>query len=383
MKKSLWAIAALGTFAASAHAQSSATLYGIIDAGLVYTTNVNGGKQYQLASSNEQGTRWGMRLIEDLGGGLSTIAVIENSFNVVNGKMTAGNLFGGQSFVGLSSSRLGTVMLGRQYTSVTDYTSLLAVSTQWATYYGDHPGDLDNMNNTNRINNAIKYASPNFGGLTFGGAFSLGGIAGDFNRNQIWSLGAAYSNGPFSAGVAFLHVEDPNFSFFGNNAASSTMASNMSVSTVYSGYASAKTQQIFSSGIAYAIGRATIGATYSNTSFKDLGAEPGLNPSNYSGSAYFHNVEASFKFQVTPTLLAGVAYNYTKGYGVNDVRYNQASLGLDYFLSKRTDVYLVGNYQHASGTDSTGQSARADIAGLSPSSTANQLSTVAGIRHKF
>ncbi len=96
MKKSLWAMAAFGAFAVEAHAQNSATLYGIIDAGVVYTSNVNGSKQYQLASSNQQGTRWGMRIIENLGGGLSALAVIENSFNVVNGKMTAGNLFGGQ-----------------------------------------------------------------------------------------------------------------------------------------------------------------------------------------------------------------------------------------------------------------------------------------------
>jgi predicted porin len=157
----------------------------------------------------------------------------------------------------------------------------------------------------------------------------------------------------------------------------------MTTSTVFSGYASAKTQNIFTSGVAYAIGKATLGATYSNTSFKDLGSQPGLNPSGYSGSAFFHNVEASFKYQFTPAFLAGIAYDYTKGYGVNDARYNQVSLGTDYFLSKRTDVYLVGNYQHASGVDSTGQSARANLAGLSPSSSNNQLSVVAGIRHKF
>ncbi len=130
------------------------------------------------------------------------------------------------------------------------------MSTQWATYYGDHPGDLDNMNNTNRINNAIKYASPNLRRPDLRRRVrGLGGVAGDFNRNQIWSFGTAYSNGPLSAGIAFLHIEDPNFSFFGNNAASSTTASNMSISTVYSGYASARTQEIFSSGIAYAIGQ--------------------------------------------------------------------------------------------------------------------------------
>jgi predicted porin len=58
-------------------------------------------------------------------------------------------------------------------------------------------------------------------------------------------------------------------------------------------------------------------------------------------------------------------------------------LGADYFLSKRTDVYIDGIYQHASGTDSTNQTAVANINGLSPSSTSNQVAAVVGIRHKF
>ncbi|MCA3931724.1 MAG: porin, partial [Burkholderia sp.] len=63
------------------------------------------------------------------------------------------------------------------------------------------------------------------------------------------------------------------------------------------------------------------------------------------------------------------------------------SLGVDYFLSKRTDVYAIGVYQHASGNvlDANGNviQATAAINGLAGSSTANQVAARVGIRHKF
>ncbi|MDR5758182.1 porin [Caballeronia sp. LZ035] len=387
MKKSLLALAALGVFAGAAHAQSSVTLYGIIDAGFVYTNNAAGQKQYQMSSGNLQGSRWGLRGTEDLGGGLKAIFVLENGFNVFNGRLGQGGAeFGRQAYVGLGSTQFGTVTLGRQYDSVVDYTGAFEVGSQWASYFGAHPGDLDNLNNSNRVNNAVKYTSANYAGFTFGGLYSLGGNAGQFNRNQIWSVGAGYAQGPLQLGAGYLNVKDPNYSFFGNTPSSSTTASNMAASRVYSGFASAKTQQVISAGGAYTFGAATVGATYSNTQFKDVASEAGtgLNPAGYTGgSGKFHNAEINFKYQLTPALLLGVAYDYTKGYGLGDAKYHQAMLGADYFLSKRTDVYLDGVYQHASGTDSTGRSAVASINGLSPSSTTNQLAAVVGIRHKF
>jgi len=304
--------------------------------------------------------------------------------NVVNGRLgQGGDEFGRQAYVGVSSKQLGMVALGRQYDSVVDYTGIFEVGAQWASYYGSHPGDLDNMLNTNRVNNAVKYASNDYAGLKFGGLYSLGGVAGQFNRNQIWSIGAGYQRGPIQLGAAYLNVKDPNFSFFGNNATSSTTASNMSGSRIYSGYASAGTQQVISAGGAYTFGAATLGATYSNTQFKDLGSEAGLNPLGYSGAAKFHNAEISFKYLLTPAFLLGAAYDYTKGYGVNDAKYHQAMLGADYFLSKRTDLYIAGVYQHALGTDSTNRPAVANISLFSPSSTSNQIAATVGIRHKF
>jgi predicted porin len=389
MKKSLLALATLGAFAGAAHAQSSVTLYGIVDAGLQFVNNSAGHHLYQATSGNVQGSRWGLRGTEDLGGGLKAIFVLENGFNIYSGKLgQGGDEFGRQAYVGLTS-QYGTVTLGRQYDSVVDYVDPLEVASQWATFYAAHAGDIDDMNNTNHMNNSIKYASNNYNGLTFGGAYSLGGTAGDFNRNQIWTGGVGYAQGPITLGAAYLNIKNPNYSFWGNNSTSNTATtatgSNNMTNHIFSGYASAKTQQVIAAGGAYTFGAATVGATYSNTQFKDLGETAGinLNPEGYTGTAKFHNAEVNFKYQLTPALLLGAAYDYTKAYDKNDAKYHQFVLGTDYFLSKRTDVYADAVYMHASGTDSTGHAAVANINGLSPSSTSNQVTALVGIRHKF
>ncbi|WP_158935904.1 porin [Burkholderia sp. S171] len=383
MKKSLLALAALGTFAGAAHAQSSVTLYGIVDAGFVYNNNSAGNKLYSTSAGNLQGDRWGLRGTEDLGGGLKALFVLENGFNAFTGKLNqGGDEFGRQAYVGLSS-QYGTVTLGRQYDSVVDYTGALEVGSQWASFYAAHPGDLDNMNNSNRVNNSIKYASTNYSGITFGGLYSLGGVAGQFNRNQIFSAGLGYAQGPLVLGAGYFNVKNPNYSFFGNNSSSSATASNMTGSQVYSGFATAKTQQVISAAGAYTFGPATVGATYSNTQFKDLGQTAVAGARAVTGDAKFHNAELNFKYQLTPALLLGAAYDYTKGYSVANEKIHQGMLGVDYFLSKRTDLYADGIYQHASGTNSLNGTATAQINGLSASSTANQVAAVVGIRHKF
>lgn len=365
------------------HAQNSVTLYGVADNGLVYANNAGGHSQLQMNSGNIMGSRWGLRGIENLGNGLSAVFVLENGFSLANGKFGQGNdEFGRQAYVGLSHAQAGSLTLGRQYDSIVDFTGPFESGTQWATSFGAHPGDLDNMANTNRTNNSIKYTSGTIAGFTFGGMYSLGGVAGDIHRNQIWSVGTRWSSGPLSVGAAYANVSDPNFSYFGNNAASSTMASNIT-SRVLSGYASASRQQIFAAVGAYTLGASTFGLTYSNTAFQNVGADSVGTTVAARGDARFHNAEANYKYQITAALLAGAAYDFTDGYGIHHVRYQQAAAGLDYFLSKRTDVYVTGVYQHASGTDSTGRPAVANITLLSPSSTASQVAAIAGLRVKF
>jgi predicted porin len=91
----------------------------------------------------------------------------------------------------------------------------------------------------------------------------------------------------------------------------------------------------------------------------------------------------NFRYLLTPSVLLAAAYDYTKGYGVNDVTYQQGDIGARYYLSKRTQLYVIGLYQHASGVDSSGKQAVANINGLSASSTSNQVAALVGITHRF
>lgn len=193
MKKTIALCAAVGCVSGTAHAQSSVQLYGILDEGVNYVSNASGHHLYNMASGVLNGSRWGLRVKEDLGGGYGVVAVMENGFDVNTGKLGQGGLeFGRQVYVGLSGP-YGVVTLGRQYDSVVDSVGLLEAGDQWGGYLAAHPSDNDNFNNTNRVNNAIKYTSPVFHGVTATALYSLGGVPGRTGRNQIWSAGASYT----------------------------------------------------------------------------------------------------------------------------------------------------------------------------------------------
>jgi predicted porin len=368
-------------------------LYGILDEGINYVSNASGNHQYAMASGVLNGSRWGLRIKEDLGAGYGVVAVMENGFDVNTGKLGQGGLgFGRQVYVGLSSP-YGTMTLGRQYDSVVDSLGLFEAGDQWGGYLAAHPSDNDNFNNTNRVNNAIKYTSPVFHGLTATALYSLGGVPGRTGRNQIWSAGASYTNGPLALAAGYLNVRNPNTSFYGSGGTvaatvNEVPGSNFGASPVISGYASAHTLQVIGTGAAYTIGAFTVGATYSNTQFRGLGdTTTGPVPAGgIAGTAKFNNAELNLKYQITPAFLVGAAYVYTKNSGAdgqNGAHYNQASFGADYFLSKRTDVYFVGTYQRASGRDSTGHIAVASINQLTPSTSNHQTALRIAIRHRF
>jgi len=105
MKKTLLVGALTGVFATMAHAQSSVTLYGLIDAGITYTNNQRGHSNWQETSGSVNGSRWGLRGAEDLGGGLKAIFTLENGFNINNGTLgQQSRMFGRQAYVGLSAA---------------------------------------------------------------------------------------------------------------------------------------------------------------------------------------------------------------------------------------------------------------------------------------
>lgn len=384
MKKSLLALGVLGAFAGAAHAQSSVTLYGIIDAGLTYTSKTGGAlngsgtasKNFAFSNGNLQGSRWGLNGAEDLGGGLKAIFVLENDFNLGNGTLGQGSReFGRQAYVGLSSATAGTLTIGRQYDSVVDFVGPFAVGSQWGTFAGAHPFDNDNLNNSFRVNNTVKYTSINYAGFSAGGMYGFSnsannGTAGSgFANNRAYSFGAGYANGPLSFGAGYLYIASP-----GTNTSGVLTAGDVNTPMNLGGAAVSDKAWIGAAGLSYAFGPATVGLVYGHSSYTYVGG----------GSWKFDNIELNGKYMLTPALQLGAAVTYTwstlNNAGTNvSPKYTQATIGTDYFLSKRTDLYLVGLYQHANNDAPGG----ASMNGLGFSNGTNQFAVTSGIRHKF
>src|ERR1700676_4646564 len=120
MKKNGLLVCMLVFASSTAFAQSSVTLYGIIDTGVEYVShaNANGDRVIRMPGiTGEYPSRWGLRGREDLGGGYAAQFVLESGFNVRAGDLgQGGRLFGRQAWPGLNGP-YGTLMFGRQYTA--------------------------------------------------------------------------------------------------------------------------------------------------------------------------------------------------------------------------------------------------------------------------
>jgi predicted porin len=389
MKNQLISLAILSTISGVSYAQSSVTLYGLIDEGFEAASNTaipgshSGGRLFRLDSTfGLNSSRWGLRGTEDLGGGLHATFVLESGFELNNGRLQQGGAeFGRQAFVGLASDRFGTVTLGRQYDSVVDYIGHFEFGDSTVgTLHAAHPADLDNINDTRRTNNAIKFHSVNYSGLSFEGLYSFGGVPGSVSTNSEFSLAAGYTGASFDLGVAYLNAKNPAASLFGSNPTDTPASNGLTGTPILSGYATANSYQVVAAGGAYTFGGWRFGSTYSNIRFGGVKALE-------QATAAFNDAEVSVQYQITPLLRAGVAYNYLHGSQVNGTvggsTYDQFSAGTDYTLSPRTDVYLAALYQTAHGRDSTGNGAVANLNGLSPSSNRYQSLVRVGMRHRF
>jgi predicted porin len=362
-----------------AQAQSSVTIYGVMDEGLVYTNNQGGHSNTQLVTGQTNGSRFGFSGVEDLGGDLKAVFVLENGFNMATGTMAQhGRLFGRQAFVGLQSSQFGTITLGRQYDPTFEYIGTSSAAILWG-WLGTHPGDFDNLFATIRVDNSIKYMSPAYEGLKFEGLFAPGGVAGSFEQNRIYSVGMHYENGPFSLAASFLNVHNPAISAYdGTTDSGDPKFVSPTTSPQYSGYSSAQALRVIGAAGTYTVGPAKFGIVYTNTRFENVSP---FGPTPFTGgTAVFQSLEGNLKYQLTPFMYTGISYDYTMA---ETAHYGQLNIGADYFLSKRTDLNLVGVWQHAAGKDSTGKSAVAGISSLAASSTPNQIAVKLSLRHSF
>lgn len=360
-------------------AQGSVTLYGVVDDSFSYTNNQAGSHNYQLVSGGRGSSKWGFRTVEELGGGLNAVAVLENGFDVNTGKLgNGGRLFGRQAYVALNDP-FGSLRLGRQYDLVADSLMPLASSLKFGGVLTTRAGDVDNVWGDYQLSNVIKYYSPDFAGFKLGALFSLGGVAGSFSQGRGEGLSLTYAGGPVTASAALSRINNPATSLYDATTipqAGATFA-NPITNPTFSGYVSAKTLQIAGGGLNYAVGNAVIGVLYTNTRFDDAVA---TSSTPFSGTATFNSIEANATYRITPTVLVGAAYNYTKA---EDAKYGQVNVGAEYDLSKRTMVYAIAAWEHAVGTDSTGKPAVAAMAFVTPSSTSNQVVVRVGMRQAF
>ncbi|WP_179402137.1 porin [Burkholderia guangdongensis] len=363
MNKTLIVAAVAASFATVAHAQSSVTLYGVVDAGITYKSNVASKSLWSMGSGVDQ-SRFGLRGSEDLGGGLKAIFTLESGFGIGNGKLANdGGMFNRQAFVGLSSN-YGTVTLGRQYDSTQDYLAPLSATGTWGGTYFAHPLNNDNLNTNGgyAANNTVKFASANYAGLQFGGTYSFSNSQ-QFANNRAYSAGVSYEFQGLRIGGSYAQANNPG--------ATATGAID-SLST-------AGRLRVYGAGASYAFGPAQVGAVWTQSRLD--------NQANGANALHANNYEVNAKYNLTPALGLGAAYTYTNAsQGGDSAHWNQFGLQADYALSKRTDVYAQAVYQRASKNNPLGASVydgSGDFNTVNASSSINQTAATVGLRHRF
>ena len=218
MKKTLLAAALLAGFAGAASAQSSVTLYGVVDGGLRYQqvsrNNLDGTNNFGVAYGQQSGNRFGMKGVESLGNGNNAIFMIESGFDLGNGtSQQGGRLFGRQSWVGVQNDAWGEVRLGRMLSLTTDYL-VNAVDPFGAGFGQLNMGNAFTSGNTLRLDNVLMYKTPTMSGFQAGlgysfatGLSSNGGTTGygfeSSNNTRQLTAGLKYANGPIYAAASY------------------------------------------------------------------------------------------------------------------------------------------------------------------------------------
>ena len=232
MKKSLIALACASAFAGSANAQSLTT-YGIVDMGFV---GENGTASVQkLTSGVQSGTRLGFRGTEDLGNKMKALFVLETGIAADAGGFNQGAGFARQSFVGLQSDA-GTLTLGRQYTPF--FLALNAVADPFASGLAGNAQNLIPSSGI-RMNNAVKYASPTFSGVSGEVAYGFGESTTGSDRtgkNVGGSIG--FTDGTLNVRLAYHKANDATVATSNLNDTSTILAINykFEVAKVFAAY---------------------------------------------------------------------------------------------------------------------------------------------------
>lgn len=342
MKKSLIALAAVAASGA-AFAQSSVTVYGVVDTSIAYVkgaVSVSG-----MLNSGNATSRLGFRGVEDLGNGLKANFVLEGEVKPDDGSADGMN-FKRQSTIGLSGN-FGEVRLGRaltaSYNAVSRYDMFGTVGLgSTLAWNGTQTGYQ------NRSNNMISYISPKFSGFGVGIDYGFGEQT-ENKTNRYAGIGATYDNGPLSLGLGFDKA---------NNSLGAA------------GFAT-EDQTTWQLGGSYDLTVVKLAAFYKETKFKTVatGDSDKLKTWNLGVSA-----------PVGAAGLVKASYNH---YKVSDSseKAQQFSLGYVHNLSKRTALY--GTYAFLKNKDGADLTLNGAFAGAGLTDSGKQQGLQVGVRHAF
>lgn len=354
MKKSLIALAALAA-SGVAMAQSSVTLYGVLDTGVSYFKGDD--SVYGLTKTGgNTNSRLGFRGVEDLGNGLKATFDLEAGFNVddgtgylgKNGPNDTGLQFRRTSTVGLEGA-FGTVRLGRELTA-----SYRAVS-RYDVFNDTGAGASLAWNTTNtsynpRVDNAITYYTPEFSGFKAGLNYGFGEQQKARDSRYV-GAGATYDNGPISAGLGYERSNNVN----------AIPALN------FSGF-DLTTWQL---GAAYNFGVAKLAGFYKDTKYKSV---------DFGGSVKFKTFGLGVSAPVGAAGEVRASYNHYK-LSDNNGKAQQVSLGYVHNLSKRTALY--GTYAYLKNKDGLAFQLNGAMPGAGLKNGEKQHGLQLGVRHAF
>lgn len=384
MKKTMVATLVTTTMAPLAYAQSSVTLYGVVTTSLQYVNRMQNtsagvlapgsGSTLQMNSSGIAQSRFGLRGVEDLGGGLKSLFVLENQFNTDNGQLGGGLLFGRQAFVGLQNA-YGRLTFGRQYTS-----NFLTMGSFTPVAYAPEFESVVGISGPNfRENNMAQYQGV-FGPITATGHWSFGERTGTFAAGSAYGVGVSYLNDVFGFALGYDEVKTVNTAQAAGNSTSNDYGRDMRATVAGS----------------YMLGpvKLVVGYRWGNSVAPSTGT-PSLLP--HRDNMYW----AGVNWYATAALKLTLAYYYDDikdatvgGVHVNPKNPQQYLALADYNHSKRTDVFLGVMYARNASLnwDNITYLPNGQSVGYSPATSqvyyktptsSGQLGVSMGMRHVF
>jgi predicted porin len=419
MKKSLLAVAAIGAFASAAQAQSSVTVYGLLDVGYVGSNtrlSTNNAASYpagtQRTTANgftgkgaENTSRLGFKGTEDLGGGSSAFFTAEFELYPQDQDLSGGSsataspngILNRQTFVGLKKNGLGQAAMGLQYTPIFNLAAatdpgqlnnvLGNVVYQASGYAKDNANNGYNAGFTNRTANTLSFKTDTFSGLSVSGIYTLANAnatvqtatSGGNTNASGWGLAADYTWNKLYIGAAMQQLKQLTYTSnlnavsTTNNVAWSGAAPAAGVNTT--GGVGLATQN----GLNVQDNQYLVGATYDFGILKAY-AQYVSRTASATQSSNFYTKRSSEQIGVrsfiTPTIeswaSAGLGRYTAMGVNSPTANFNAWQLGTNYYLSKRTNLYAIYGQQIQS---------TAAYGTTSVSSSANNYAL--GLRHTF